>query len=104
MAHLHETRERPQTIRLDRIDEDGNAILLDQVESKFPTDEWVTIETVWGQDGTIRVNFVDESGAVLYTLEGTDSTYAEGGIGFGHSQSWGGDREWFVDNLRVTDS
>lgn len=56
-------------------------------DSSMPTNQWVQMRINWGDNGTIRYRVINESGTVIYDKTGTDKSFANGGIGFGHDNS-----------------
>lgn len=52
--------------------------------ASFPTGEWVRHKIDWATDGTITCTLYDSTGTQISQISATDTTFADGGVGYGH--------------------
>lgn len=54
----------------------------------IPEDEWLTIDVKWRPDGNVEVDLIDAGGTTIASVSGKDSTYGDGGVGWGDAQDF----------------
>ncbi|WP_233517317.1 Ig-like domain repeat protein [Haloferax sp. Atlit-19N] len=81
----------------------GSDVILDSasVDPPLYQTEWTKIEVDWQTDGTMTVTWVDSAGSEILQLQGTDSAFTSGGIGFRHNNK-NENAVAFWDDFRVT--
>lgn len=75
--------------RIFKVQDGSGENVLPVGNSSMPTNQWVQMRVDWGDDGTMRYRVTNESGTVIYDKEGTEKTFVDGGIGFGHDNRSG---------------
>jgi len=70
----------------------------DNTSISLPQEEWIKVQVVWNETGAIRGIFHDSDGSVIDTLQATDTTFTQGGIGWNAYQN---STDQYVDNLQV---
>lgn len=75
-------------IKLSKDGEEGTT--LDDGNTAVPMDEWLRVSIDWGSEGEIDITIFDSDGDEVDSLSATDSTYSDGGIGFGGNYAGAG--------------
>jgi hypothetical protein len=78
---------------------DGTSVILDNVTSgiNLSEDTWYWVEVHWKTDGTHEVELYDVKDSTLAYLEGSDSTWSSGGIGYSGFAGDSGGTVYFDD-------
>lgn len=82
-------------------DRNGSGVIASDTTLNLSLKNWYTVRTSWGKSGDISVELLDGDTTVT-TISTTDTSYSDGGIGFGTNSSTSGDTvELYFDDAKL---